>query len=150
MKITWRNLALFAVASDAYLKQHPEETRLQYAINRVLPRITKLNDQLQEALTEIDIDHCATEKRGDDEVIIRDAQGLHFTKEAMKRRNRERAKLFDSEVAGFEPYFASKIPNLSEHELDTFAGIVIKHEDVERIHRERESEADTTQLRAAS
>jgi hypothetical protein len=144
-KPSWRRLLAFADGVQIYLANHPKDIKAVYAINRVVPSIKGLVDKMNEELTDIDIEHCATEKRGEDEIIIRDAQGLQFTKEKMKLRNKARSAFFDSEATSFTPYFMSKIPeNISEPDLEMFAGIVIRAADVERIRAEREASLEAS------
>lgn len=125
MKTSWRRLEFFSRAATGYLARNPNETKLKYAIERIQSQLQKAQTEIQEKLTEIEIDCCSVDER---ENILRDAQGnLQFTKENMKKRNKEQAALLDKEDIEIDPYFCQKVPEgLSALEESAFAGLVIQ------------------------
>lgn len=144
MKTSWNRCIEFSNMAQAYLKRtEGQESKLSYAINRVLSRLQKEQAVVSEALSDIEIDYCLTEKRGDNEVITRDAQGnLEYTKQGIKDRNKARRAYLNTEDVEIEPYFATSLPKgLNEFELEAFTGFVIREEDAEAIV-DRESKVE--------
>jgi hypothetical protein len=138
MTTSWAKLIHFTQVAQAYLAKHPEKTRLEYAIQRTLARIGKLNDGLQEQLEAIDIDHASTDKDG---ILLSGPSGYQYTPEKKKARNAARAALLRQESGELQTYFATEIPaDLTELELDAFDGLVISSADVEKIRVEQEGE----------
>lgn len=120
------------------------DTKLKYAINRTLSRIQKQQAFVTETLADIEVDYCLTEKHGEHEVIVRDAQGnLQYTKENIKARNKKTREFLNSESIELDPYFASPLPtDLTVFEIEAFSGFVIKTEDAERLLQECEARAE--------
>lgn len=144
-KFSWNQCTEFATFAQAFLKRTKDkETKLNYAINRVLGRIQKQSGKVNDALSDIEIDNCVTEKRGDDDVIVRDGQGnLQFTKEGIRKRNAATTKYVTEANVEVEPYFATKLPDdLSTFEVEAFAGFVIKPEEVEGLLTAIEARGD--------
>lgn len=136
MLTSWNQCTAFAAMAQAFLARNKDkETKLSYAINRVIARIQKQQTTVTEALSDIEIDHCVTEKHGEDDVIVRDGQGnLQFTREGIKKRNAETKKYLNEANIEIEPYFATKLPDgLSVFEIEAFAGFVISTEEAERL-----------------
>lgn len=132
MKISWRKCLEFSSAAQSYLTRTKDaETKLAYAIRRVTTRMQKLGEQVNEALTDIDIDFCEVSN----DVITRDAQGnLQYKKETLKARNKEKRDYINKEDLDLEPYFATSIPDsLNEFEIEAFSGIVIAADEAERL-----------------
>lgn len=147
MRTSFRKLINFTTVAGAYLNEHKAETKLVYALNRTVTQAAKLNDKLQELLNEIDVDCCATEKRGEEEIILRDERGnLMYSKEGLKQRNKRKVELLDREDVEFEPYFATKLPaRLTDAEIDAFTGFVIKPEEAEVLRNKIEAEYDAVE-----
>jgi hypothetical protein len=142
---TWNRCNEFAAMAQAHLaRMKDQETKLTYAINRVIGRIQKQQPTVSDVLADIEIDHCITEKRGNQDVIARDAQGnLQFTKESIKKRYVETRKYLNEANVEIEPYFATVLPNdLSVFEIEAFTGFVISDEDSQRLLAECEARAD--------
>ena len=146
IKTSWARLILASKVGAQYLKEHPEKTKLEYAIQRSLPRIAKTNDELQELLDGIDADHAVTGKVGGVEgVILRSPQNMYqFKPEQQRACNAARRKLLsDPEGVEIDAYFAITVPDgIAETYLDAFEGIIIRPEDVERIRAAREAEPE--------
>lgn len=124
MKTSWRRLEIFNRVAANYLAQHPNETKLKYAIERVQSQLPKIQTRIQEKLGEIEIDCCSVDDR---ENILRDAQGnLQFTKENLKKRNHETTKLLDAEDIEIDPHFCAVPEGLSALEESAFTGLVIQ------------------------
>lgn len=134
---SWTKLFRFFQVAQSYLATHTEDTKLRYALNRVMPQITKAQAKITEKFEEIDVDHCATDDKG---IVLKDAQGgFQFTKDELKKRNTERNKACEADEFEFTPYFATTIPDdLGEIELDAFAEIVISDKKVNEIRAKRE------------
>lgn len=131
MKTSWNKCVEFSNMAQAYLKRtEGQESKLSYAINRVLSRIQKQQATINEAVSDIEIDFCLTEKRGDNEVITRDARGnLEYTKQGIKDRNKATRTYLSADNIEIEPYIATSLPaDLNEVELEAFTGFVIKAE----------------------
>lgn len=142
MKTSWTRLIEASRAGQVYLQNHPEKTKLEYAIQRTVPRIAKMNDDLQEQLEAIDIAHASTNADGN---LILQGNSYAFSPEKKTTRNKARMALLKAENVEYEPYLATEIPdkvalNISEAELDAFEGIIVRTEDVARIRASRENE----------
>ncbi|HEX8177837.1 MAG TPA: hypothetical protein VF543_22300 [Pyrinomonadaceae bacterium] len=131
MKHSYEHIFRFIEVAATWLKNNPKETKFHYGLMREMTPALKLNSQYKELVEDIDIKHCATDERG---VILRDERGgYQFTKEGLNERNKERRKLFRSEVE-IEPYYVTEVPdNLSPFEREAFAGFVINPESVEEV-----------------
>src|SRR5687767_8270722 len=132
MKTSWNKCIAFSNMAQAYLKRtEGHESKLTYAINRVLSRIQQQQATVNEALSDIEIDYCLTEKRGEHEVITRDARGnLEYTREGIKERNKATRAYLNADNIEIEPYIATSVPtDLNEFELAAYRGFVIREED---------------------
>ena len=138
MKTSWRKILSFNnfVAGfkageqvfPGWLALHPEESKLNYAIKRVVAQVAKINEAIQVKFENLDIDNCAIDAN---QVILRNPDGtLAFTKEGLKVRNAARAALLDAEDIEIEPCYATEIPeSLTEQEREFFIVFVIKEEE---------------------
>lgn len=145
MKTSWKRCVEFCNMAAAHLKRtENRDTKLKYAINRMSARIQKQQESVTERLTDIEIDYCLTEKRGEHEVIVRDAQGnLQYTKENIKARNKANREYLNSNEIELDPYFATALPtDLNEFEIEAFSGFVIKVDDADRLLEECEARAE--------
>lgn len=141
IKTSWNRIHTAVACAERYLREHPEKTKLEYAIARSLPRLAKLNEALQEQLDAVNIEHAAVDANG---VLIIQNGAYQFKPEEKKKANIARRKLLNDETVEIEPYFASTVPDdLDELYLDGFEGIIVKTEDVERIRAQREALLDT-------
>ncbi len=143
--VSWNQCTAFAAAASNVLERTKgKETKLTYAINRVLKRLQKAQDAVNEALGDIEIENCVTEKRGEDDVIVRDVQGnLQFTKAGIRARNAARRKYLSDANVEIDPYFATKLPDdLTVNEIEALAGFVIRPEEVAGLVADFESTID--------
>jgi hypothetical protein len=133
--------------AQAFLKRTSDsETKLSYALKRVLTRVQSQAETVQQRLTDIDIDHCLTEQRNGVDVIVRDGAGaLQYTREAMKLRNAEQASYLNGDNLEIEPHLATKLPDdLNMFEVEAFEGFVISAEDAARLQDAIEAKAGAT------
>ena len=125
MKFQWRKLLAFAQTADAYVAQHPGETKAAYAIKRVRGQITKYSEEIQTLMADIEIDLCVVD---DKEVIQRDSQGnLQFTREGFKERNKRQRAILDEEFE-IEPFYVDHLYDLTDEQLEIFEGLVLREE----------------------
>lgn len=145
MKTSWKRCIEFSNMAQAYLARTKGETKLKYAINRTAARIQKHQERVNDALADIEVDYCLTEKRGDNDVIVRDAQGnLQYTRDKIKERNKATRDYLSKDEIEVEPYFATTLPtDLNEFEIEAFSGFVISSEDADRLLEECEAKAET-------
>lgn len=153
MKTSWNQCTGFATAAQGVIGRS-KETKLTYAIKRVIARLQKHQAVVSEALSDIEIDYCVTEKRGEDEVIARDGQGnLQYTREGIKARNAATKKYLSESNVEVEPYFATTLPDdLTIEEIEAFAGFVItpgKAEELIAAMDESDVVAPVAQIAAA-
>jgi len=151
MSISYRKLLNFSqiinqrqAVINASGKKTKEELKFLYAIKRVSPQFTKIQEDIQDKLADLDIDFASTEKKGNDEVLIVDDKGNYmYTKEKRKAWKDARNELFDNETIDITPYFTTGIPkDLSDYELEVYSGIIVDPEDVKRLMNEREAELE--------
>lgn len=141
MKTSWKRCIEFSNVAQAYLKRtNGQETKLKYAISRTLARIQKQQETVNEWVADNEIDYCLTEKRGENDVIVRDSYGnLQYTKEAIKERNKKTREYLNGDKIEIEPYIASGLPSdLTELEIEAFSGFVIPAEVADRLLAGRE------------
>jgi hypothetical protein len=132
--------------AQAFLKRTGDsETKLSYAIKRVMARVQSVNETVQQHIADMDIDHCLTEQRKGEEVIVRDGAGaLQYSREAMKARNAAQAAYLNGDNLDVEPYWAAKLPDdLDVFEVEAFEGFVINTEDAARLQAAIEASAGT-------
>lgn len=131
MEITtsWRKVLEFVQTAQIYKSQHPEKTKLTYAIDKVLAKLPKLQTKFTDKLEKIDVDHCAVDDKG---IVLMDGDNYKFDKDSLRIRNKERADEFDKADIKLDVHFATALPsNLTDFQIDAFSGIVISPEDAE-------------------
>jgi hypothetical protein len=139
MKFSWNQCTQFAAAAQSVIdRAKGNETKLTYAINRVISRIQKHQATISDAIGDIEIDYCVVTEK---DVIVRDAQGnLQYTKDGIKARNVATRKYLSEANVEVDPYFATKLPDdLTVEEIEALTGFVISAEDSERLIMEREA-----------
>jgi len=106
-----------------------KDTKLGYAIEKVINLNKKVNANYQNEVREINIDHAATVPVAGDpktKVLVTDAKGNYqFTAEAQKIVNRKVNELSDKEIE-VEVYHATDIPTLTDFQKEVFTGFVIE------------------------
>ncbi len=140
MKKTYEEIFDFIEISQQWLmkdKADPKEpdygpnaeTKLGYAVQKMLSRFKKTHKRYQARVEETQIDNCMTDEKGR---ILKDERGsLEFTKEGILKRNAEIQALGEQEIE-FEPHIACELPkkenseiDLSFAELEAFEGFVL-------------------------
>jgi len=129
--------------AHVYLANNKDETKVAYSMQRSLVQMRKIEQTYLDAGRAIDRQFCATNEKG---IVLKDVHGnFDFTKEDLTNRDNAVMALLNSEIE-FTQYLATSIPQsvadtLTYEQLECFDGIVISHEDVERILAEREQRA---------
>lgn len=147
MKTNWLKLVAFANTANAYLERNLKESKFTYALNRVIRQVPAAQAKIDQAIEDIEIDHCIVgDVGGQSNIILRDEGGrLQFDRETLKKVNRLKREVYAKEDIEIEPYFASEAPsNLSLPLRDVFMGFVIRPEEepiTEPAHVETAEEA---------
>ena len=85
MKSTFLEYFNFVAVANNFLQQHPEESKLKYALEKVGKMNKTLGDDYSAATEDLRIDFCETDEKG---IILRDEKGQYkFTKEGLKNFN---------------------------------------------------------------
>lgn len=115
-------------AKEEELKQIQEaepNTKLYYAIKRVLKGMRRPMEQHAEAIQDINVEHAATEEKTG--ALLMDGERFRFTRDGMKARLVALRKLNEETEYEVEPYFATEIPkDLTEEELEAFSGFILR------------------------
>jgi hypothetical protein len=137
MKTSFKQLQLFGMAAENFLRRHKQKdapqngsnTKLEYAIGRVLNQVRKHQETIQEKMSDIEIDLCVVDAHG---VIQRDAQGnLQFTRDGIKARNKQQSEVLNREDLEIDPHYVAVLPaDLTPQEREAFVGYVIQPEAV--------------------
>lgn len=131
IKQTYQEIGEFLDAGRRYLEQHPEDSKLRYAVNRTVKSATRLMTDYRDKVDEINIKHCLAADDGKGEILRDDRGQYKFTKEGMLKRNAEVSALVRSEVS-FDVHFATDLPkDLSQADRDSFLGVVIRENNEE-------------------
>lgn len=128
--MTKTNLQLvnFINFARLYAGQHPEQTKFRYALERTEKRLEKAIQTYSDALSDLQIEHAATDEKG--ALLTDDKGGFRYTKDGLRGRNKGQRDLLQTNIAEFEPYYATELPeNLSQIEKEVCAGFVIAEED---------------------
>jgi hypothetical protein len=132
MKTTTTNEAMMdfiAVAQQWMVKDESHaETKLGWAIQRMLLRLKKAQQRIEDRIAEIQIDNCVTDEKG---IIVKDSRNqFEYTKEGAILRNKQLRELYEREIE-VEPYIATELPmkddkiNLTIAEQEYFNGFVM-------------------------
>lgn len=123
---TYRQINEFIAAASVYLKAHPEPSKLEYALKKMLKRSGAVMEDYNEKLEDLRIDNCIENDKG---VIARDERGNYqFSKDGLKTLLKAHRELADKPVS-LEVYIATALPeNLSEADRENFAGFVVLDE----------------------
>jgi len=96
MKSTFLEYFGFIAAANTFLQQHPEESKLKYALEKVGKLNKTIGDDYSAATEDLRIDFCETDEKG---IILRDEKGQYkFTKEGIKKFNAAVKDLQNKEI----------------------------------------------------
>ena len=85
MKSTFLEYFEFVASANNFLQQHPEESKLKYALEKVGRLNKSLQTDYSDSCEDCRIDFCETDEKG---IILRDEKGQYkFTKENLKKFN---------------------------------------------------------------
>ena len=85
MQSTFSEYFSFIAAANNFLSQHPEESKLKYALEKVGRLNKTLGEDYSAATEDLRIDFCETDEKG---IILRDEKGQYkFTKDKLKSFN---------------------------------------------------------------
>lgn len=136
-KISYERMFEFVAISQQWLvkDQDNADTKLGYALNKMMSRLKKSQKRYHARVDEIQIDTCVVSdgeamndqgKRTPKGCILKDANGqFEYTKEGALERNRKIQELFESQFE-VEAYFATELPDkLTYAEREAFDGLVM-------------------------
>jgi hypothetical protein len=123
MKTTLENVLRFIQTGAQYTAGKEKETKLTYAIKRVMERAKKINQKFHRDLEDERIRHAAVD--GDD-VILTDGQGNYrFKREQLLAFRKKELELQEREV-DIEPFITEcDQSKLSEAQIEAFDGFVL-------------------------
>src|SRR4029077_3506287 len=128
IKKTYQEIAAFDGEARAWLTKHPENTKVSWAVKRVLKRTQAVIQEYREKAEDITIEHCSVDDKGN---IITEGldqfgrERYKFTPEKLLERNQEQRKLFKEKV-DIEPYIATDIPpDITEEDRELFMDFVL-------------------------
>lgn len=135
MKKTFKQIREFANYGGAVIERHPG-TKISYAIKKVLEKLSKIVNEYNDMVEDINIDHCFADDNGviEYDLTKNNAGGeirhYRFTKEELKKKNKADRKLLDEwadKKFDVDPHYATKIPdNLTTDEKECFEGFVLR------------------------
>jgi hypothetical protein len=144
VKASYDRLQTFMPVALDWRERHSELTLAGYAMDKVLAQLPAIDKKIQVKLNDEDVEHCLTEKRGDNEVITRDKHKLlEFTKATITDRNNAHREILERPDITVQVRFAKRIPKgMSELELKIFQGLVFDKETVKAELARREAEVE--------
>lgn len=135
IKTSWDKLVEFSTEAGKFMMRSANDTdtktnKLIYAIRRTMMQLEKLKKQVDNALSEIQVDTCYTERRGEEDILVRDNLGnLQYSKEGLLKRNARSNAFLAADNFEIDRYIASDIPdNLLPEEIEAFRSLVITDE----------------------
>lgn len=127
MKKTYREVNEFSAVATAYTVQHADSgnTKPKYGLTQMLKRLRGRIEDLQERLSDLNVEHAAVDDKG---VLLTDERGqFRYTKEGLLARNKAHRAVMNEEVE-IEPYYITDFPDLTDAERDVFTGFVLRAE----------------------
>jgi len=107
-------------------REQNAQTKLGYAITKVLPRIAAVQRQHADLVEDARVEHASVDEKG---LLITDPGGNYrFKKDEWQKCLKRLRALRGEMLFEIEPYFATSLPcaeNLSEEEREAMLGIVI-------------------------
>lgn len=126
-KQSYKRIFNFIANANVYLKMHPEETKLKYAIERTGENLNDVGKDYNKKLKDIKLELAYSDEKGKVPFTV-DEQGervYDYTKENLKKLDEQIEKLYESEIE-IEVYHATELPDdLEEGFKKVFEGFVI-------------------------
>jgi len=129
-KVTNKQVSTFRQNARNYLIANPEQSKLQYALSKMLKKTESIQEKYQEEEQEIRIDLATIDKDG---VLVIDEKtnSYRYKKEDAKKLDQKLRELANKEVE-IEPYIASHLPeNLEAIWFEFFVPFVIEDKEPE-------------------
>jgi hypothetical protein len=145
IKTTWRKVVRFSQAANAYVGSEPKDTKLKYALQRILAQMQEKQAAMDLQFNKVAVDNALEYTEGVNKgAIMRDPQDkLMFSRDGTTKVEVERAKILDTDDVEIEPYLATRIPsNLDFAFLEIFRGFVISDEVADKAVEERLAKAE--------
>lgn len=123
--MTAKQIQTFLNFAQSYLGRVKEETKPTYAIRRMQKRCEAVGVEHNEAIQDLNLKHCATNKDG---VILKDAEGKYeFTKEEAGKLNIALRELSKKDYV-IEPYIMTEMPKepFTYEECEACYGFVLE------------------------
>ncbi len=133
---TFIDLKNFEVYAGSYLNRNTGETKLGVRIIRAFKIISGIFIAHAEQENDIRRDFSYTEKKGEIEVIVRDANGSYIYTKASEKTMVEAIRQLKNKpvVVDFSACYILEMPEgLNESEIDAFNGIVLSPEMAEEM-----------------
>lgn len=145
-KMKMRRLLRFSQVATAYITREEKDTKLKWAINRVLSQFSDLQTKMELRLNKIAVENAREYETGEKKgALMRDDQGnLMYSRESFNEMERLKAAYLDNESGEdgieFEPYFARRVPSGIDYiVLKVFEDIAISPEMVKELIDQREA-----------
>jgi hypothetical protein len=121
--MTYADMFQFIAYANHWLNSNKNNTKIHYALRKVIKAANKLVADYQEKLEEININHCSVDDKG---IILKDDKNEYrFTKDCLLKRNKERRFLFDSTVT-VTPFYVADKSLLSDDDIENFRGFIVE------------------------
>ncbi|KQS33976.1 hypothetical protein [Dyadobacter sp. Leaf189] len=128
MKTSIKRIQEFYNASSQYLKEHKEDTKFKYALEKVLSRISPCFQEYQDLKEDIELEHANVDANGS-VLFTHNSKGqreYQFKKEDIKKVRAELKALFTEERFEIKGHICNEVPsNVDESFLPIFQGFVI-------------------------
>jgi hypothetical protein len=132
MKTTYREIINFANAASRWLaiqeKEKQPQTKLSYAVARMLKRCQKPLDDYNGEIEDLRLDHALEDEKT--KAVLRDeAQQYKFSKQGLKTVIEKQRELLEKEIE-IEPYIATALPaSLNDDVKVAFEGFVMEKQE---------------------
>jgi hypothetical protein len=121
--MSYADIFQFIQNANNWLSNHKDETRIHYALRKLIKQCNKLIVVYQEKIEELNIDNCSVDEKG---IILRDERNEYkFTKEGLKKRNEQRREEYEK-LQVITPFYITDKSPLSEADIDNFRGFIVE------------------------
>lgn len=128
IKISFRQTRIFRVNASNYLSTHADETKLKYALEKMLKLTEGIEAKWQSFVSDTEIDNAAVDAAGIIQFKITEKGGreYQYTKDGLKARDKAVNEKFEqADTNEIEPYTVSELPEGIEKEwLEVFAPFI--------------------------